>query len=101
VYSLGNFISHQRTFPRDGGAIFKLTLEKTDNQVVIKDAKYSLSWVYEPEVDGKKQYYVLPVKAFENKPAFFAKRKDYDKMQRYIKHARSLMKETNENILEY
>lgn len=101
VYSLGNFISHQRTFPRDGGAIFKLILKKTDGQVVIQDAKYSLSWVYEPEIDGKKKYFVLPVKAFENKPDFFAKRKDFDKMQRYIKHARSLMKETNENIVEY
>ena len=27
VYSLGNFVSHQRTFPRDGGAVLKLALK--------------------------------------------------------------------------
>ena len=101
VYSLGNFISHQRTFPRDGGAVFKLILEKKDSTVIIKEANYALSWVYEPVINGKKQYYVLPVKDFENNPDFFTRRKDYDKMIRYIKHARALFKSDNLNVSEY
>ena len=98
---MGNFISHQRTFPRDGGAVFRLILKKDSNQVIIKEAKYALSWVYEPIVEGKKQYYVLPVKDFENKPDFFPQKKDYDKMARYYKHARALFKLKNVNISEY
>jgi poly-gamma-glutamate synthesis protein (capsule biosynthesis protein) len=100
VYSLGNFVSHQRTFPRDGGAVFKLTLVKNNNKIGIKDAKYALSWVYEPIVKGKKQYYILPVKEFENKPEFFLQKKHYDKMMRYTKHARNHFKSLNLNIGE-
>ena len=101
VYSLGNFVSHQRTFPRDGGAVFKLTLQKKDNKVIIKNATYALSWVYEPIVNGHKEYYVLPIKDFENRPSFFAKRKHYDKMMRYVNHARKHLDSSNLNIKEY
>jgi poly-gamma-glutamate synthesis protein (capsule biosynthesis protein) len=100
VYSLGNFVSHQRTFPRDGGVVFKLTLVKNNNKIGIKDAKYALSWVYEPIVKGKKQYYILPVEEFENKPEFFLQKKHYDKMMRYTKHARNHFKSSNLNIGE-
>jgi len=57
VYSLGNFVSHQRTFPRDGGAVFKLILEKDKvDKVKIKDANYFLTWVHEPVVDGTRVF---------------------------------------------
>jgi len=102
VYSLGNFVSHQRTFPRDGGAVFKLKLQKDSlNTISIKDAKYFLTWVHEPVVNGEKEYYVLPADEYTKKPDFFAKKKDYDKMMRYVKHARKLLGEHNVNIEEY
>ena len=47
VYSLGNFVSHQRTFPRDGGAVLKLSLKKSDDGVEIKSVGYHLTWVHE------------------------------------------------------
>ncbi|SNR16423.1 CapA family protein [Tenacibaculum jejuense] len=102
VYSLGNFVSHQRTFPRDGGAVFKLWLKKgKDNKVKIKKADYFLTWVHEPVVNGNKEYYVLPADTYSSKPESFTKKKDYDKMMRYIKHARKLLGEHNKNINEY
>jgi len=102
VYSLGNFVSHQRTFPRDGGVVFKLSLQKdSSNTVNIKDAKYFLTWVHEPVVNGKKEYYVLPAKEYSNKPEFFSKKKDYEKMMRFIKHADTLLGKHNINIKEY
>lgn len=101
AYSLGNFISHQRTFPRDGGAILKLNLEKKNNKVVIKEAKYKYTWVYEPIENGKKKYYVLPVSDFENNLGFFKLKKDYDKMMRFVKHGRELYAKKNLNIIEY
>ena len=102
VYSLGNFVSHQRTFPRDGGAVFKLSLQKdSSNTVNIKDAKYCLTWVHEPVVNKNKEYYVLPANEFSKKPDFFTEKKDYDKMMRFVKHARTLLGEHNINIEEY
>ncbi len=102
VYSLGNFVSHQRTFPRDGGAVFKLWLKKgADNKVKIKKADYFLTWVHEPVVSGNKEYYVLPADAYTSKPETFTRKKDYDKMMRYVKHARKLLGEHNKNINEY
>jgi len=102
VYSLGNFVSHQRTFPRDGGAVFKLSLQKDSlNNVNIKDAKYCLTWVHEPVVNGKKEYYVLPANEYSSKPEFFNQKNDYSKMMRFIKHARTLLGEHNINIEEY
>lgn len=102
VYSLGNFVSHQRTFPRDGGAVLKLSLIKDENNKVnIKEANYCLTWVYEPIVNGKKQYYVLPVDEYSKTPDFFTKKKDYDKMMRFAKHARTLLGKHNLNINEY
>lgn len=102
VYSLGNFVSHQRTFPRDGGAVFKLSLIKDEaDKVKIKDAKYCLTWVYEPIINDKKEYYVLPADEYSKKPDFFTKKKDYDKMMRFIKHARTLLGKHNVNIPEY
>ena len=60
VYSLGNFISHQRTFPRDGGAVLKLSLKKKpDDGVEIKSVGYHLTWVHEFRSDGKKYYDIL------------------------------------------
>ena len=102
VYSLGNFVSHQRTFPRDGGAVLKLSLTKDkDKKIHIKKADYLLTWVYEPVVNGKKEYYVLPADAYAKKPASFAKKKDYDKMMRFIKHARTLLGKHNVHVNEY
>lgn len=102
VYSLGNFVSHQRTFPRDGGAVLKLSLIKDkNNKVKIKKADYCLTWVYEPIVNGKKEYYVLPVDKYSKIPEFFTKKKDYDKMMRFVKHARTLLGKHNININEY
>ena len=102
VYSLGNFVSHQRTFPRDGGAVFKMVLEKDSLQnVSIKDAKYCLTWVHEPIINGEKEYYVLPADAYTTKKEYFSEQKDYDKMMRFVNHARTLLGEHNVNIGEY
>lgn len=100
VYSLGNFISHQRTFPRDGGAIFKLNLIKEKNKVKIKNATYNLTWVYEPIINGKKKYFVLPVKDFEDNSSEYLDKKNYNKMMRFTNHARNLLSKENMGIME-
>lgn len=71
VWSLGNFVSNQRKQYTDGGAAAILTLKKRGNNVEIADAKYALTWVYTPFINGKKNYRILPVKRFENDSTFF------------------------------
>lgn len=87
VYSLGNFISNQRTQPRDGGMMIHIELKKTNNKTIISDAKYIRTWVYCPTENGKLKFYVLPVQSYINKPDFFD-----------TEHAYDTMKETMEQI---
>ena len=100
VYSLGNFVSNQRTQPRDGGAMFKLTLNKSGGQTVIGEAGYILTWVYAPRIKGDKSFYILPLSEFEYRPGFFIQGA-YDKMKIYAKFARGLLDSTNKKIPEY
>ena len=101
VYSLGNFVSHQRTFPRDGGAVFKLILNKdAHGKISIKNATYTLTWVHEPVIENKKHYYVLPARAYEDRKGFFKDEKHYEKMLRFTVHASSLLNTNNTEIGE-
>ena len=101
VYSLGNFVSHQRTFRRDGGAVLKLALQKSGEGVEIKSVGYHLIWVHEFLVENNKYYDILSVKDFEAAPDYFSKKEDYDKLIRFSTHARKLLIEHNINIEEY
>lgn len=101
VYSLGNFISNQRFFPSDGGALFELTLTKDEqNQVKISRAEYILTWVYKKISSGKTDYYVLPIDEFQYKKHFFHQKKDYEQMMKFTHHARILLQKNNLNISE-
>ncbi|MCK5537886.1 MAG: CapA family protein [Bacteroidales bacterium] len=100
VYSLGNFVSNQRTFPRDGGTLFELTLSKQKGKTTIADAKYQLTWVYKQEIATYTEYYILPIDEFEYKAHFFHNKNDYKKMMRFAKHARNLLDKHNLNIPE-
>lgn len=101
AYSLGNFVSHQRTFPRDGGAVLKISLIKENNNIRVKYANYHLTWVHEFISGGKKYYDILSVKDYESKPEYFSNPSHYNKLVRFAKHARELLSEHNLNILEY
>ncbi|MBK6966668.1 MAG: CapA family protein [Bacteroidales bacterium] len=69
VYSLGNYVSNQRDRYKDGGAMIGFTLTKTWNKKTVSRPEYHLNWVHTPYVNGRKQYYILPVKQFENEPS--------------------------------
>ncbi len=66
AYSLGNFLSGQRTAPRDGAAILRIELTKDNQHTVITDAKYLLTYVLNPFIDGKRQFVIIPVSRAEN-----------------------------------
>lgn len=100
AYSLGNFVSNQRTAPRDGGAMFRLTLGKKGDSTYLKETGYFLTWVYPPVLKGKKKFYILPCHQFEEKKSFFV-HGYHAKMMAYITSMRKLLGTENKGVGEY
>lgn len=100
VYSLGNFISNQRTQPRDGGMMIELQIEKQNGMVCITNAGYILTWVYTPTVNTKKQFYVLPVAQYNEKPDFFDSTHSYQTMLNSMSIIRPIVEKENSNTPE-
>jgi len=98
VWSLGNFVSNQRKHYTDGGTMFSITLQKEAGQTRIKDARYQLTWVYNPLRDGKRLYYILPVSRFEQDSAFMDA-ESCAAMKLFATDSRELLKE-NQGISE-
>ena len=89
AYSLGNFISNQRKFPRDGSIIIGLKFSKkttTDNDLKLTGYQIIPVWVYKYFKNSKRHYEILPVEDFLFRPDYFLKNTDYQKMMRYYKH---------------
>ncbi|WP_338395983.1 CapA family protein [Fulvitalea axinellae] len=100
AYSLGNFVSNQRTEPRDGGAVLRVELVKENGKTRIKDAGYYITWVYNPKVDGRRRFRILPASRYELKEDFFASKAYHDKMMRFINGTRDLFESEKVNIRE-
>ncbi|MFH0843430.1 MAG: CapA family protein [Bacteroidota bacterium] len=101
VYSLGNFVSNQRKPKTDGGAMFRVNLQRSGSEVKVTGAGYYLTWVYAPIINYDKKFYILPCSEFEKKPDFFPAGTDYIQMMKFIKDSRSLLYIHNLNIHEY
>ncbi|MDX9902569.1 MAG: CapA family protein [Bacteroidales bacterium] len=100
VWSMGNFVSNQRTRRRDGGAMIRIELALQGDTVVITDAGYVLTWVYTPTEEGKRKYYILPCAEFEDQPEFFRSSSDYDAMMLFVRDARRLLDSENSGFTE-
>jgi poly-gamma-glutamate capsule biosynthesis protein CapA/YwtB (metallophosphatase superfamily) len=100
IYSMGNFISNQRKPKTDGGAIVRIEITKSENELKISDAGYYLTWVYTPIEKYRKKFFILPCSQYENNPDFFSKPAEYAQMKNFIMDARSLLYKQNLNIRE-
>jgi poly-gamma-glutamate capsule biosynthesis protein CapA/YwtB (metallophosphatase superfamily) len=100
VYSMGNFISNQRKPKTDGGAIVRIEIVRTGNELKISDAGYYLTWVYTPIEKYRKKFFILPCSQFENSPEFFSKPEEFEQMKNFIAGARALLYKQNLNIRE-
>ena len=101
VYSLGNYVSNQRTIRRDGGAMARIELAKKADSLYVSGAGYYLTWVYSPIENDKKKFFILPCSRFEDKPEFFSRQEDYQKMRTFIKNSRNLLNTQNTEINEF
>lgn len=91
VWSMGNFVSNQRTRRRDGGIMIRLDITSGHDTTYVSDAGYVLTWVYTPVENGKEKFYILPCAEFEKKPEFFQSPSQYDAMMLYLADARRLL----------
>lgn len=101
VYSLGNFVSDQRTHPRDGGMMLQLTLAKYGGKTWVYNAGYYLTWVFTPYINGVKKHLILPLSKFEQDTMFFGNPADFKKMLRYANTARVVLRKPENAIGEY
>ena len=99
VYSLGNFVSNQRDFRKDGGVLFRCSIVKRD-KASISDKEYILTWVNKFYKNKKWHYEVLPCSNKTYGKEYFSRNEDYAKMQVYSDHAKNLIADYNINILE-
>lgn len=91
VWSMGNFVSNQRTRRRDGGIMIRLDITSGHDSTYVSDAGYVPTWVYTPVENGREMFYILPCAEFENKPEFFQSPSQYDAMMIYLADARRLL----------
>lgn len=88
AYSLGNFISAQRTQPRDAGVIAHLEIMKQDGVTEVQQAAFVPTWMDQSTGAGLKMFRVLPVrKALENPERIeLLTEKDIFKLNRSLKY---------------
>ncbi len=100
AYSLGNFVSNQRTAPRDGGAMLRLNLVKQKEKVHVANAGYQLTWVWLPTQNSRRRYYVMPASKFEDDRQMMDAWSNA-KMKAFIKNSRLLLNSKNKDVGEY
>lgn len=94
AYSLGNFISAQRTSGRDGGAMLHLTLVKENGNTHIAEATYELVWVYTPKLEKKRRFQVLPA----NDASIELGKNDNWKRKQFVKNANDFLQKNNHQV---
>jgi hypothetical protein len=67
-----------------------LTIRKEGGKCFISNANYRLTWVHNPIRYGKRQYYILPVRQYENDSLYMGK-DDFASMKTFIDDSRKLL----------
>jgi poly-gamma-glutamate capsule biosynthesis protein CapA/YwtB (metallophosphatase superfamily) len=98
AFSLGNFVSNQRTAPRDGGAMVSLTLTKTNGETRITDHGYHLTWVRTKR--SAAGFEVLPCAEAEHNNFVGLNAADKAAMRRYMNDMRLLLDKVNVRVPE-
>ena len=96
-YSLGNFVSAQRTRKRDGGAMLEIKILKEDSKSTITNCGYHLTWVNIKNDQNKKKFEIIPV---IDKEQFILNEKQKNKLDIFIDDSRKLLEKENINVKE-
>jgi poly-gamma-glutamate synthesis protein (capsule biosynthesis protein) len=96
AYSLGNFVSNQRTRKRDGGLMVQLKLTKEGDNVSISDYGYHLTWV-DKTITGGINYSILSCSKHEANNYNGLTSVSKEKLKQFVKDTRELL--ASDNIL--
>ena len=92
AYSLGNFVSNQRKFPRDGAFMLAVEMEKQNGRVVPVSVQYIPVWVYKNTAAAKPEFEILPSRDFMDDPDYFDYPWQYARMMRFEEFLRNFMR---------
>ncbi len=95
VYSLGNFVSNQRKFRTDGGAMVEFTFTKDSTGTSISDKGYHLTWVNKKTVEGKSKFEILPCASIEKSGNKALSAEAIEKMNVFTEDSRARLNESN------
>lgn len=95
AYSLGNFVSNQRTFPRDGGAMVEITLQKENGATYIKDKGYHLTWVNKSFPSPKGKFEIHSVADLEETGFEGLSEFSRNKLKTWMEASRKLLQKNN------
>ncbi len=102
VYSLGNYISGQKTIDTQGGAWVKVDFVRAkDGRAKIENCSYGLVWVWKPTgPDGRVKFRLIPVAKAER--GFFPlSAPEKARMDAFARNARNVLEKNNIGIKEY
>lgn len=98
IYSLGNFVSAQRTHYRDSSILLNLTITKNfeTGETIIDSVEYVPIWTDLSRIKDKPHFRVLPVeealKRYENKTDGHISSQDYSKLKTSLSDTSSMYK---------
>ncbi len=84
IYSMGNFISAQRTFPRAGAMLVHVVVEKDSTGIELRVPQYLLTYVERPTIAGKQNFRILPLEGQRLAAESYEKR--------YLQHAETILR---------
>jgi len=100
VFSLGNFVSNQRAERKDGGAMFRLSFQKTDNNIQISRKEYIPVWVHKYMEKEKYHFQILPCAKPIYNEKYFSNKEDFQKMKTFLDNTRAHLNTNNLAIKE-
>ena len=100
VFSRGNFVSNQRAERKDGGAMFRLSFQKTDNNILISRKEYIPVWVHKFIEKEKYHFQILPCARPIYNEKYFSNKEDFQKMKTFLDNTRAHLNTNNLAIKE-
>ena len=90
IYSMGNFISAQQTFPRAGSMLVHTVVEKNAKGIALRIPQYLLTYVDRPTIAGKRAFRVVPIEGQTLQNNSYA--------ERYRQHAEKILAATKNEV---
>ena len=100
TYSLGNYVSNQRSRYKDGGLMVEATFKKSlsSDSTWLDDSRHHLTWVY--RTSSPQQFHILPASLFEHDTTLLTTQLERDKMALFLADSRELFHNHNVGIRE-